>query len=531
MVEESNVKLPLHVFNGQPCNYGTEVISGQPRNYGTEVTPTGLQESGAPVVEVADVIESFGFRVYHVGLLLVIWCVLTCPAAVTSGIPFVMSPLQQEFGINHAQTALVGSALTSGAVIGVLIFGRVNDLYGRRQANLIAVILIGLLSACHLLLPAVSGTERGSASALKIFTLLVALRACIGFFFAGPASFALLLFAEFLPSKHRGLMMTVANGGWSFGSLLGICMASQYETNWRMILAAPAMASVVAILALSMSPESVRWLFVVGKEEEGRRVLQHVLSSRLCLALDDSKRVFETVPPVVKVSAVPTASDSPSRRHGQETDIWADVRSLFGPKLRRATFCAAVLQISVQGSSYVMLIWVADILKVLLGSSRAPYEIFVYAEVAGWIGTASAAVMLDKIGRRAVLTYSLSATSGIIMAMVLLPRRYHWITMCYLASQIVSGGIWPAMLAYVAECFPTTVRGTGGALCQACGRASAMLLPILVGAVLDGGLERVVGLTSPIDLVLRFVAGMNLVGAVAAALIPQETANCKMVDL
>jgi len=207
-----------------------------------------------------------------------------------------------------------------------------------------------------------------------------------------------------------------------------------------------------------------------------------------------------------------------------------DLAQLFHPKLRRTVFAAGIMQMAVNGASYAMLIWSADILTQLLGIHHAPYELFVYGEMVGWIGTGVAACLLDSVGRKTILVVSLIATACCHWGLTMVPRTYFWICAMFLTLQCVGGGIWPAMTAYTNECFPTSLRGTGGALVQASGRAMAVFFPILMGAVLDDK----VGLTprmAPLDTALCLTAGVSVIGAVGAMLIPTETANAKMEDM
>merc|ERR1719478_1871734 len=104
-----------------------------------------------------------------------------------------------------------------------------------------------------------------------------------------------------------------------------------------------------------------------------------------------------------------------------------DLMQLFHPKLRRTVFAAALMQMAVNGASYAMLIWSADILTQLLGIQHAPYELFVYAEMVGWIGTGVAACLLDVIGRKAILVVSLILTAAFNWGLTMVPRTYLWI--------------------------------------------------------------------------------------------------------
>lgn len=485
----------------------------QPTEYGSTLPAPGDS------AELADVVESFGLRQYHFGLLLVAWILQLCPSSTVMTTPFVLRPVRKEYGVSNAAVALVGSALTSGAVIGVFLFGPLNDRIGRKRANSIAVLGIGVLAGLHFFLPA--GRSQGMEADWHAFGILLMLRIFLGIFFAGSASFWLLLFVEFLSSRRRGLMMIIASVGWSLGTLYSIWVASTFEGHFRMILAAPVMVCAIAIVVLQLSPESPRWLFVVGREDEGHRVLERVLESRMILAPTQGIKARCSLSERVHISGQDTR---------EEAEFWADLRALFGPKLWRITTCTVLIHMSVHGASYVMLIWSPELLQQLLGANRIPYEIFAIAEIAGWLGTLCTAWFLDGCGRRPTLAGALFLTAATMVALAKVPRRYNWVMATYGTQQFVSGGMWPAMTTYTAECFPTALRGTGGSICQGLGRLTAVLLPILLGAVVDGGGIPALGIPA-LEAALYITSATYATGAVFAALIPQETANAKMQDV
>lgn len=116
---------------------------------------------------MADVVESFGLRSCHIALLLVAWVLLLCPSSIIMAIPYVLDNLREEYGVDNAAAALVGSASTFGAVLGVLTFGRLHDMVGRRSAHLFAIVFICGFSALHLVLPSPGSpepTKHGSTS-------------------------------------------------------------------------------------------------------------------------------------------------------------------------------------------------------------------------------------------------------------------------------------------------------------------------------------------------------------------------------
>merc|ERR1719223_1532773 len=99
-----------------------------------------------------------------------------------------------------------------------------------------------------------------------------------------------------------------------------------------------------------------------------------------------------------------------------------DLAQLFHPKLRRTVIAAALMQMAVNGASYAMLIWSADILMQLMNINKPPYGLFVYGEMVGWIGTGFAACLLDTLGRKTILAALMFATSVCLWGLAMVPR-------------------------------------------------------------------------------------------------------------
>lgn len=485
-----------------------------------EASYGAAQATGEDAVELKDVVEGIGLRMYHVGLFFLTWVIQLAPAAIIMSIPFVLRPIREEYRVNKTTVATIGGATMVGSIFGVLLFGLLNDWAGRRRAGLVAALGMGVLVALHFALPR---AQPGVDPAWGDFALLVALRVVIGVFFAGAAgSFAQLLFSEFLPSRLRGALLTWANAGWSLGTIYMIFVAWTFEGQWRLILAAPALGALLGFVVLILGPESARWLFVVGRGEEGREVLGRVLASRELLAHSGDMPALGAVPRKVVVAQ----GDQTSRNHAK-AGLLADLKELFGPSLYRVTLCSIILQSAVNGGSYIQLVWFPEMVQELMRLPRMPYQLFIYGEFAGWAGVAITSYLLDAWGRRPVLNLLLCVSACLILSFTIVPQEFVWLAAIYLMLQSVNGGLWPAMLTYVVECFPTNIRGTGNSLCQFCGRLSAVALPVLFGWVLDSEAH---GLP-PLPTALVLTSVIYVIGLVGALLIPWETANAKMEDI
>mmetsp|Transcript_125176 Transcript_125176/g.227002 ORF Transcript_125176/g.227002 Transcript_125176/m.227002 type:complete len:532 (-) Transcript_125176:129-1724(-) len=168
-------------------------------------------------------------------------------------------PAEHEWVPSREEAVLTQSAaLAFGSFLAILVGGCLADLYGR--LNVIRPAL--LCTICGAMLVQLSRT----------FAQAVASRFILGL--ASGSLFGVIppLIAELLPSRHRGLYLTIWCSGWPLGSMAAIASTSFLPgLNWRalhLMILVPAMMLYVFIRA-EMLPESPRYLYLSGRRDEG----------------------------------------------------------------------------------------------------------------------------------------------------------------------------------------------------------------------------------------------------------------------
>ncbi|KAE9604586.1 hypothetical protein Lal_00010839 [Lupinus albus] len=164
------------------------------------------------------------------------------------------------------QEAIVSVAL-AGAVIGAGVGGWINDRFGRKVAIIIADTLF---LAGSVIMAAAKNPE-----------ILLVGRVFVGLG-VGMASMASPLYiSETSPTRVRGALVSLNSflitGGQFLSYLINLAF-TKVPGTWRWMLgvaAAPALIQIVLMLSL---PESPRWLYRKGKEEEGKAILKKIYS-------------------------------------------------------------------------------------------------------------------------------------------------------------------------------------------------------------------------------------------------------------
>lgn len=468
----------------------------------------GGRHAIATEVALADVPELLGVRVFHLNLIFVICLLESVTASIFALVPYILGDLIWEYGIARHEVALVHSSMMFGAVLGALTTGLLSDRYGRKTCLSCLAASAALLALVHFVLP--GGGAKGTQG---WFIALLVLRFLLGICFGGILAGRFPYILEFVADTIRGRMTGIGSVGHSLTTALCILVAKHMEVNWRVLLATPVVLfGSICFVVLCFFPESVRWLFVNGHEDEGYKAIRYILSSKPLFG-EDQQLPGDSFQVVVPKACADQTTDA--------AFFSAQLRSLLGHKWRQTTIVASLLFIATAGSTYAAALWTPYALKKLLGAETHMYELFIWAEVVSLVTLLVVTSIVDWAGRKpsyvctaiaAALcwaTFPLAVTYGNLAIYVNVLSTSFFMTIN-----------WTTLYTYITEVFPTPLRGTGAGFAACFGRISAALMPIGVGATLG------VSITWGFWL----IGLIMLAGAVAAAFMPQEMANSKLRD-
>lgn len=355
--------------------------------------------------------------------------------------------VEAEFALGPLQLGWVVSSLSLTAALGMLASGPLSDRIGRRPVLQLAAVLFAVSAIA-------------SAVAPDYVTLVVA-RMLGGLGVGAALIVAPMYIAEMAPPASRGrfvsfnqlnivigisaaffsnyLILTLGDSGaaWSEALRLG-------EWNWRWMLGIETLPAVAYLLALSLVPESPRWLAMRGRDAEATEVLGRVAGAAAAAVLREVKQ-----------------SIAAEARLGQ-----ARWRALLHPSLRLVMTIGIVVGILQQVSGINAVFFYAPMIfeRSGIGTNAA----FMQAALVGLVNlvfTVVAMAVIDRFGRRPLLTLGLA---GIAACMLLLawgfgggdgasPRLILLAILGFVASFAVSLG--PVMWVLFSELFPNRVRG------------------------------------------------------------------------
>ncbi|KAK2990818.1 hypothetical protein RJ640_004181, partial [Escallonia rubra] len=162
------------------------------------------------------------------------------------------------------QESIVSMAV-AGAIIGAAVGGWLNDRYGRRTAILIADFLffIGAIVMASAPNPAI----------------LIVGRVFVGLGVGMASMTAPLYISEASPAKIRGALVStngfLITGGQFLSYLINLAFTKAPGT-WRWMLGIAGLPALLQFILMLGLPESPRWLYRKGREEEAKAILRKI---------------------------------------------------------------------------------------------------------------------------------------------------------------------------------------------------------------------------------------------------------------
>src|SRR5687768_8536973 len=172
--------------------------------------------------------------------------------------------------LTAAQIGAAGSAYILGACVGALYFGRLADRIGRKKLFMLtlAIFMAGSVATAF-------------ASSFWFFLLC---RVITGAGVGGEYSAIHSAVDELIPARVRGAVDLVIGGsywiGTIFGSLASLALLDRSlfsaDVGWRIAFGMTAVMGLAILLVRRNVPESPRWLFLHGRDEEAERVTRDI---------------------------------------------------------------------------------------------------------------------------------------------------------------------------------------------------------------------------------------------------------------
>lgn len=361
----------------------------------------------------------------------------------------VMAAIGRSWKLSTADLGLLGSASAVGMAVGAAAAGMVADKWGRRKVVTITLVIYGLASA-------VSGFAPN-------FGFLLFFRFLTGLGLGGELPAASTLVSEFSPAKSRGRMVVLLESFWAWGwiiaALIAYLLIPYY--GWRIGFFLGGVPALYAAFLRKGIPESPRYLEQMGLVKEADEIISK---------MEQQAGVTNSIN---KSSVQYVQSEQVRQSSFTLLDLWSKTYA-------RRTFVLWALWLGINFGYYGFVLWTPTLLVGKGFTLVKGFQFTLIMTIAQLPGYYSAAYLIEKIGRKAVLVIYLSGTaiSAFMYGQAALVNQ---VLLYGCMLYFFSLGAWGAVYAYTPEVYPTSARGSGSGWAAAVGRVGAIAAPYIVG--------------------------------------------------
>jgi MFS family permease len=424
-----------------------------------------------------------------------VWILDGLEVTIVGSIAARLTEKDSGLALSASQVLTAGSVYVAGACLGALVFGQLTDRFGRKKLFLITLILY--------LLATVATAFAGSAAYFYICRFFTG--AGIGGEYAAINS----AIDELIPARVRGRVDLVINGSYWLGAAGGALGALLLlddaifppDVGWRLAFGIGAVLGVGILIVRRHVPESPRWLFIHGRDEEAERIVGEIE--------DEVRRETD--------QELEEPGDSITVRQ-RRTISFREIASTAFKRYPHRTalgFALFVGQAFIYNAvTFGLGTFLANFYDVSAG--RTPLYIALFA-ASNFLGPVLLGRLFDTIGRKPMIAGTYLGSAAVLVALTIL-----WVDgslglggfMAFLLATffLASAGASSAYLT-VSEIFPMETRALAIAFFYAIGTAVGGITgPFLFGKMIESGEE------SQVAIAFFIGAGVMALGGVVELL-------------
>ncbi len=409
--------------------------------------------------------------------------------------------------ISTAQIGTAGAVYVIGACLGALFFGQLTDRFGRKKLFMITLAVYIVATAATAF----------SFAPWFFFLCRFFTGAGIGGEYAAINS----AIDELIPARMRGRVDLAINGSFWVGSIIASAvsiffLSSVFATDfgWRLEFAVGVILAFGILLVRRHVPESPRWLFIHGREEEAEQIVDGIEQQ----VEHEIGRELEMPDKTIAVRQRLAIS---FREIGRVAFKAYPKRAVLG-------FCLFVGQAFIYNGITFNL---GTLFTTFFGvaSATVPVFIIIYA-VGNFLGPLTLGRLFDTVGRIPMIagTYLGSALVTVPMALLFVNGaigKWPFMAFVFVVFFLASAGASAAYLT-VSEVFPMETRALAIAFFYAIGTAVGGISGPLLFANLIGSGER-----GQVEIAFFIGAGVMAIGGIAELFLGVRAEQAQLEDI
>ncbi|MEW9582455.1 MFS transporter [Paraburkholderia sp. DGU8] len=389
---------------------------------------------------------------YQWAILALCFLIVAADGFDTAAAGFIAPAVAKEWGLTRLALGPLLSAALIGSVVGALTSGPLADRIGRKRVLAVSVLMFGILSlAC---------AKAGSAQMLTILRLLSG----IGLGAAMPN--ATTMVSEYMPKKHRALLVNVMFCGFTLGASVGGFAAAGLipAFGWQSIFVVGGAIPVLLALALfAWLPESVRFMVANSwPTEKINMVLSYIAGKTV------AERHFAFTEPA----------------EGKEK---SPIALILSKRLRCGTVLLWITYFMGLLVYFLMTSWLPTLMKEGGMSLQQASLITALFPLGGGLGAIVCGLLMDRVNAYRVVAFTYVLTGAFIWWIGQSVGNTLLIGLLTFLAGSCMNGAQISMPVLAAAFYPTNGRASGVAWMLGIGRIGGIMGALAGGAMLEAG--------------------------------------------
>lgn len=393
-----------------------------------------------------------------------VWILDGLEVTIVGSMSNALKPDDTGLGMSSFQVGFAGSAYVAGACLGALFFGQLTDRFGRKKLFLIT---LGVYTVATVL-------TAFSMNPAWYFACRFLTGAGIGGEYAAINS----AIDELIPAKYRGRVDVAINGSFWIGAALGALLTIPLldpnvipaDWGWRVAFGLGAVLAFGILIVRRHVPESPRWLFIHGREDEGEEIVRSIEEH---VQEDTGKRL-------------PSVSETITIRQRRTISIVEIARTVFKLYPKRTVLCFSLFV----GQAFLynaFFFTYGDTLTTFYDVEQTGWYLAIFA-VSNFIGALTLSRLFDTFGRVKMITgtYVLSGVLLGLAGVLLGDLNAQTLTLFGAVTFFFASAGASAAYLTASEIFPMETRALCIAFFYAIGTAVGGISgPLLFGKLID----------------------------------------------
>ncbi len=395
-----------------------------------------------------------------------VWILDGLEVTIVGSMSDALKPDGDGLGMTSFQVGFAGASYVAGACLGALFFGQLTDRLGRKKLFMVS---LGVYTVATVL-------TAFSMNPMWYFAARFLTGTGIGGEYAAINS----AIDELIPAKYRGRVDVAINGsfwvGAAGGALLTIPLLDptviDQAWGWRLAFGLGAILAIGILLVRRNVPESPRWLFIHGREDEAEEIVKDIERT----VTEESGKELHDVSETITI------------RQRKAIGIPLIAKTVFTMYPKRTVLCFSLFV----GQAFLynaFFFTYGDTLTTFLDVKQTGWYIAVFA-VSNFAGALLLSPLFDSLGRVKMITATYVG-SGVLLAVTgIFLADFSAVTLTLMGCLIFFLASAGASAAYLtaSEVFPMETRALCIAFFYAIGTAAGGISgPLFFGWLIDRG--------------------------------------------